>query len=119
MPTFSALPADLTLAFVPGDEFTLGIDLSIDGTGFSWTAIVYEVAPSYQNGVAVASQGATAATFAVEVTNAALGQLVLSLTEAQTAPLLPTKSYRWYFRGVSPGTVTRTYLSGVVSPTSP
>jgi len=53
------------------------------------------------------------------VTSAALGQLVLSLTETQTAALSPTKSYRWFFRGVSPGTVTRTYLSGVVSPTSP
>ena len=119
MATYSALPADLTLAFVPGDEFTLGIDLSFDCTGYAWTAIIYEVAPSYRDGVEVASQGATAATFAVEVVDASNGQLVISLTEAQTAPLLPSGNYRWFFRGVSPGTVTRTYLSGVVSPTSP
>jgi hypothetical protein len=119
MATYSALPADLSLAFVLGDEFNMSVDLSLNGTGYTWTAIVYEVATVFLNGSPVSGQGATAATFAIETVSAANGQMILSLTETQTAALLPSKSYRWFFRGVSPGGVTRTYLCGTVTPTTP
>ena len=119
MATYSALPADLGLSFVLGDEFNMSVDLSINATSYTWSAIAFEVGSAFPNGSAVPTQGATAATFAIETVNAANGQYILSLTETQTAALLLTKSYRWYLRGVSPGGVTRTYLSGSVTPTTP
>jgi hypothetical protein len=96
-------------------------DLDIDTTGFTWTSLVYESTPSvsFANPGGVPTQGATAATFAITVVNAAAGQVNLSLTELQTVTLSPSTSYRWYLRGVSPGMVTRTYLSGTLKAYAP
>jgi hypothetical protein len=121
MAQFLALPGTLDISLTVGDEFGMLADLSIDTTGFTWTAIVYQVTTSvsFANPAGVATQGATAATFAVTVINAAAGQVNLSLTELQTASLSPSQNYRWYLRGVSPGLVTRTYLSGTLRAFAP
>ena len=124
MPDFSILPAELNLAFVRGDEFNLDIDLTLNGTGYTWSAVVFEASLATQNaGIGSASgtysQGATASTFSIDTVSAANAQYIISLTEAQTLALEVTRSYRWFFRGVSPGGVTRTYLSGSVSPRTP
>lgn len=121
MPDFLALPGPLNISLTTGDEFGMLADLDIDTTSFTWTAIVYETATtvSFVNPSGVSTQGATAATFAVTVVNAAAGQVNLSLTELQTAALAPDKTYRWYLRGVSPGLVTRTYLSGTLRAYAP
>lgn len=118
---FLALPGTLNISLTVGDEFGFVSDLSIDTTGFEWTAIVYETATtvSFVNPSGVSTQGATAATFAITVVNAAAGQVNLSLTELQTVTLSPSTSYRWYLRGVSPGMVTRTYLSGTLKAYAP
>ena len=118
---FLALPGPLNISLTIGDEFGFVSDLSIDTTGFTWTAIVYETATtvSFVNPSGVSTQGATAATFAITVVNAAAGQINLSLTELQTTALSPATSYRWYLRGVSPGLVTRTYLSGTLKAYAP
>jgi len=116
-----ALPGTLNISLTVGDEFGFVSDLSIDTTGFTWTAIVYETATSvsFVNPSGVSTQGATAATFAITAVNAAAGQVNLSLTELQTVALSPSTSYRWYLRGVSPGLVTRTYLSGTLKAYAP
>ena len=116
-----ALPGPLNISLVVGDEFGFVADLDIDTTGFTWTAIVYEATPSvsFANPGGVPTQGATAATFSVTVVNEAAGQVNLSLTELQTVALSPSTSYRWYLRGVSPGLVTRTYLSGTLKAYAP
>ena len=121
MSEFIALPGPLNISLTVGDEFGMLADLSIDTTGFTWTAIVYEAATtvSFVNPSGVSTQGATAATFAITVVNAAAGQVNLSLTEIQTAALSPATTYRWYLRGVSPGIVTRTYLSGTLKAYAP
>jgi hypothetical protein len=118
---FLALPGTLNISLTVGDEFGMLSDLSIDTTGFTWTAIAYETATSvsFVNPGGVPTQGATAATFSVTVVNAAAGQVNLSLTELQTVTLSPAKTYRWYLRGVSPGLVTRTYLSGTLKAYAP
>jgi hypothetical protein len=118
---FIALPGLLNISLTVGDEFGMLADLDIETTSFTWTAIVYEVTPSvsFANPGGVPTQGATAATFAVTVVNAAAGQINLSLTELQTVTLTPSKTYRWYLRGVSPGLVTRTYLSGTLKAYAP
>ena len=121
MSEFIALPGTLNISLTIGDEFGMLADLDIDTTSFTWTAIVYEVTPSvsFANPGGVPTQGATAATFAVTVVNAAAGQINLSLTELQTVTLTPSKTYRWYLRGVAPGLVTRTYLSGTLKAYAP
>jgi hypothetical protein len=118
---FSALPGTLNILLTVGDEFGMLADLDIDTTGFTWTAIVYEVSTSvsFNNPSGVSTQGATAATFTVTTVNAAAGQVNLSLTENQTAAFVPSTSYRWYLRGVSPAQVTRTYLSGTLTAYAP
>ena len=119
--TFNALPGSLNISLTTGDEFGMLADLSIDTTGFTWTAIVYETATSvsFVNPSGVSTQGATAATFTVTVVNAAAGQVNLSLTEVQTVALNPATNYRWYLRGVSSAMVTRTYLSGTLKAYAP
>jgi len=118
---FLALPGPLNISLTIGDEFGMLADLDIDTTNFTWTALVYETATtvSFVNPSGVSTQGATAATFAITVVNAAAGQINLSLTELQTVALSPSTSYRWYLRGVSPGIVTRTYLSGTLKAYAP
>lgn len=118
---FLALPGSLNISLIVGDEFGMLADLSIDTTGFAWTAIVYEVTTSisFANPAGVNTQGATRATFTVTEVNAANGQLNLSLTENQTGAFVPSTKYRWYLRGVSPAQVTRTYLSGMLTAVAP
>lgn len=118
---FVALPGALNISLTVGDEFGMLADLSIDTTGYSWSAIVYEAATnvSFANPVGVSTQGTTAATFTVTVVDAAAGQINLSLTEQQTGALDPAKTYRWYMRGVSSSSVTRTFLSGTLKAFAP
>jgi hypothetical protein len=122
MAEFVALPGTLNISLTQGDEFGLLADLDIDTTNFAWSAIIYEITTTtstFANPAGTTTQGATAQTFTVTVVNAAAGQINLSLTEQQTAALLPSASYRWYLRGVSPAMVTRTYLSGTVKAYAP
>jgi len=118
MATLSLLPATLDLSITQGDE--LGVLLTFQETdlsNYSWTAIVYEtertVSSQFPGGIDTA--GATAATFTITEVDAAAGQLNISLQESVTAALSETQTYRWYLRGVAPGTVTRTYVSGTFS----
>ena len=114
MASLSLLPATLDLSVTQGDEFGMLLDFSIDLTGYSWNAIVYEttrtVSSHFPGGIDTA--GDTAATFVVTEQDAAAGQINLTLQETVTAGLSETSTYRWYLRGVAPGTVTRTYVSG-------
>lgn len=124
MSEYSVLPAQLNLVFVTGDEFNMSVDLSFNGTGYTWSAVVFEASLASANAgfgssTGTFTAGQTAATFAIQTVSAANATYIISLTEVQTLALDVTKSYRWFFRGVSPGGVTRTYLSGTVTPTTP
>lgn len=114
MASFTVLPATLDIALIRGDEFACQLDFSIDLTSYSWAALVFETARTVSTAFpgGLDTQGDTAATFAVSVTDAAAGQLSLALTETQTASLNEATPYRWMLRGVAPGDVTRTYVSG-------
>jgi hypothetical protein len=121
MADFSVLPGTLNIYLVTGDEFGMLADLDIDTTGYTFTAIAYEVSTvsSIANPTGVVTAGSTAVTFTVTVVNAAAGQWNLSLTEIQTASLSPGTTYRWYLRGVSSGLVTRTFLAGTLRAYAP
>lgn len=119
--TFNQLPATLDISLIKGDEFACDLDFSIDVTNYVWTAIIFSttriVNSNYPGGIN--SQGDTEETFNVNVTDAANGQLTISLQETQTEALSEAETYRWLLRAVSPGNVTRTYISGSFTVRSP
>jgi hypothetical protein len=112
MPAYSQTPGELGIACVRGDEVNFSIQFAdIDLTGYTLTAAVYTGAGNTMTVVttpvvAVTSDG-TDSTVAV------------SLTETMTMAISPITATRWYLRWVSPGGVTRTILSGVVSAKNP
>jgi len=112
--TYSVLPATLDIVVLKGDEFGMDLDFNISLTSYTWTAEVFAstrtVNSNYPGGLS--TEGATAATFTVNVVDAANGQLNLALDETTTGGLDEATAYRWFLRGVAPGAVTRTYISG-------
>lgn len=114
MAEFSQLPGDLSITFVPGDELQVNCDFDIDITGYTVTNLVYVSQSNAVGGGAgfVTTVGATVTTFDQSVTNAASGQILLTLPENKSALMTPPVGYRWYLRWVDPAGVTRTVLSG-------
>jgi hypothetical protein len=119
-PTYEILPAELDLAFIKGDEF--GMVLSVDATdltGYTFDSRIYslqtiEVGGGLGAGVGAAA-GSTVVSFTVTPVNVTAGQVNVSLTEVQTNNLSAGAQYRWWFKTVTPGNVTRTILAGDVS----
>lgn len=122
MSTFTQLPGTLDITFVQGDEVTVALDFDRDLTGYSITAPIYVTAVFASGGGGssfVETVGQVATNFVVSATNLAQGQLLMGLSESQTALLSPGIAYRWYLRWVAPGLVTRTVLSGTVTVVNP
>jgi hypothetical protein len=118
--TFSQLPAQLNVSFVPGDEVNIALDFSNDLTGYVFQNAIFQVGVVATGGGGFFdSAGQTVTSFVVSAVDLAAGQVVIGLSETQTALLSPSASYRWYFRWISPGLVTRTVLSGAVTPVAP
>ena len=121
MSTYSVLPAELNLVALKGDEFGMDLDFSISLVSYTWQAEVFEttrtVNSNYPGGLS--TEGDNAASFTVTVVDAAAGQLNLGLDETITAALSESTAYRWYLRGVAPGAVTRTYVSGTFTVRTP
>jgi hypothetical protein len=119
-PTYEILPAELDLAFIKGDEFGMVLAVnSTDLTGYAYDTKIYsmttiEVGGGLGAGVSSAA-GATVVAFTVTPVNLAAGQVNLSLTETQTNSLSAGAEYRWWFKTITPGNVTRTILAGDVS----
>lgn len=107
MATFSALPGELNLSLVRGDEFTFSANFNVNLTGYTLQASVYNDTTNVE---------ITAPTMAVTTTTTGgvtTSAVTFTLTETQTA-LLTAARMRWYFRWVTPGTFTRTVLAGTV-----
>jgi hypothetical protein len=119
-PTYVILPAELDLAFIKGDEFGMVLSVNAtDLTGYAYDTKIYsmttvEVGGGLGAGVASAA-GETVVAFTVTPVALTAGQVNLSLTEAQTNTLAAGAEYRWWFKTVTPGNVTRTILAGDVS----
>jgi ABC-type branched-subunit amino acid transport system substrate-binding protein len=69
-------------------------------------------------GVTVAA-GGTVVAFTVTPVAVTAGIVNVSLSEAQTDQLASNGKYRWWFRTITPGNVTRTILSGDVTSRAP
>ena len=122
--TYSVLPAELDLAFVKGDEFGMTLTVeNTDLTGYSFDSRVYALTSvnaggGLGGGVSVAA-GNTVVAFTVTPVTVTAGIVNVSLSEVQTDQLSATGRYRWYFRTITPGNVTRTILSGDVTSRAP
>jgi hypothetical protein len=110
MATWSQLPATLDLALIRGDEVNFAVDFDVNLTGYTLEVAIYN------SGTPAAT---VVATPTITTTSLANGQLGIGLTETQTGALAAGGRFRWYFRWVTPGGVTRTVLSGNVSIANP
>lgn len=122
MASLSILPATLDVTCLKGDEFTQNVTFTdTDLSGYTFSAVVFATARSVSSAFpgGIDTQGDTVETITVTVNDAATGSTTLSLTETQTGNLSETSTYRWYLRGVEPGDVTRTYISGSFAVRSP
>lgn len=116
--TYSQLPGDLGLQIVRADEVTFSaVFAGVDLTGYTVTAAVYSGFGATATDTPVATPSVTVTTATVAGVTSSTVQV--SMTETQTAAISPTGSNRWYLRWVSPGGVTRTVLSGVVTAQNP
>jgi hypothetical protein len=118
--TLNQLPAPLNVNLVAGDEinFTLrfksGATTPFDLTGYTITAKVF-VSRTRSGATSPPAVGTEVLTFSQTVA-ATAGEVLLGLTETQTAQLQSADvlAWRWYCRWVSPGGVTRTVASGAI-----
>lgn len=116
MPTFTQLPDSLDFVFVQGDELNVLLDFDQDLTGYTFETRIIKVL-SVAGGDVISFEDTVS--FTQTPIDLSLGQINLSLNETQTAALELGTPYRWFFRWVAPGVVTRTVLSGTVTARSP
>lgn len=102
MATYEQLPGELNLSFRRADEVSTEIDFSpISLTGFTVTSMIVSLV-----------SGATVASIATTLIDAAAGRVNIELTDEQTAAL-PLGTYRWNLTA-DDGLAKRTYLTGIV-----
>ena len=121
MSTFSQLPGQLDIQAVPSDEWNIAINLQRDITNYTFTSYIYKSATIGTGGGtgAINSIGTTVVAPTIGIVNAATWSMVIGISEAQSALLSPSESYRWYLRWVAPGDITRTIVSGSVTAVAP
>lgn len=101
MPSYDQSPGVLNLSFVRNNTFSALIDVSIDMTGYTTSAVISSVVT-----------GENIMPFTVSTVSAAEGKVNLSLTNTQTASLAKG-SYSWTMSWAE-GFATRTALTGMV-----
>lgn len=97
----SQLPGSASVRFVRGDDWGETLDFSIDATGYTWSASIYSL-----------FTGATVVAPTVAVISAALGQIAVSLTDAQTAAL-QAGTYGLRVTWTAPGDAVRRAAEGI------
>lgn len=101
MSVYSQSPGGLNLSFARNDTFSALIDVSIDLTGYTTSAVITS-----------AVTGSTVVPFTVTSVSASEGKVNLSLTNTQTASM-PKGTYSWQMSWVE-GSSHRTALVGLV-----
>lgn len=103
MATYTQLPGTMHLSFKRAKDFSAVVDF--DGmtlTGYTVSAVMVSLVT-----------GSTVQAMTASVTNAALGQCSVSLTDTQTASLA-AGTYGWQLDWVAPGSVQAAALGGIV-----
>lgn len=102
MASYSQLPGVLNLSVKAGDDFATTVDFDVNLTGYT----TYVSLSSLVTGTEVTPISSS-------VTNAANGQVLISLTDVQTSSLAPG-SYRWNMKWTASNGDVRTALGGVL-----
>jgi hypothetical protein len=100
MPLATQLPGLASVSFVRGDDWGATCDFDFNATGYIWASEVVSTVT-----------GLVVTTATVTVTNAALGQLAVSLGRAVTAGLAPG-TYRIRLVATAPGGTVRRATDG-------
>jgi hypothetical protein len=116
LPTFTQLPDSLDFVFVQGDELNVLLDFDQDLTGYTFETRIIKVL-EVRGGDVTSFEDVMS--FTQTPIDLSVGQINLSLNETQTGSLELGTAYRWFFRWVAPGIITRTVLSGTVLARSP
>lgn len=109
MATISQAPATLDIVAVKGDDLTITLTITENGSPYSWTGATVATSIMDVTGTAVATNFTSATP-----TN---GTLVLTLTDTQTNTL-GVATYRWQVN-VTKASATRTWLAGALSVMQP
>ena len=121
MAVFSQLPGVLDITAVSSDEWNIAVNLQRDITSHTFTSYIYRSdLVGLEGGIeGFSTIGATVVQPLIGISNVTAGTMIIGLTEQQTAQLVPGNSYRWFLRWVAPGEITRTIVSGTVTPVAP
>lgn len=121
MANFSQLPGELGLTFIPGDECSIAVNLQRSVAGYTFTSFIYQTDTSTTGGGTglLNSIGKTVVAPTISISSTTAGSMIVGLSEAQTGVLSPGTNYRWFLRWVAPGDITRTIVSGTVTPVAP
>ena len=109
MATISQAPAALDIVAVKGDDLTITLTITENGTAYDWTGATVATSILDASGTAVATNFTT--------TTPANGTLTLTLTDTQTTTL-GVATYRWQVN-VTKASATRTWLAGGLSVMQP
>ena len=109
MATISQAPATLDLVAVKGDDLTVTLTVTENGTAYDWTGATVATSILDSSGTEVATD--------FTVTTSAGGILTLALTDANTTTL-GVATYRWQVN-VTKASATRTWLAGALSVMQP
>ena len=109
MATISQAPATLDIVAVKGDDLTITLTITENGTAYDWTGATVATSILDSSGTAVATNFTSA--------TPANGTLTLTLTDTQTNTL-GVATYRWQVN-VTKASATRTWLAGALSVMQP
>jgi len=102
MASYSQLPGVLNLSVKVGDDFATIVDFDVNLTGYSTSVSLISLVT-----------GSEVMPLSSTVTNAALGQVTIGLTDIQTSYLSPG-SYRWGMKWTAPNGDVRSALGGIL-----
>lgn len=116
------IPAELPIELVRGDELSFVVRVNADLTGYTITAGVFNAAVTEWT----PDDDEFAPDLEVDIETVTIGEeevtrtdITVSFTEEHTEALSVRQSWRWYLRWVSPGNVTRAFVSGEVRSRNP
>jgi hypothetical protein len=102
MASYSQLPGTLNLSVKSGDDFATTVDFDVNLTGYTTSVSLISLVT-----------GSEITPISSTVTNAAMGQVTINLTDVQTSALSPG-SYRWGMKWTASNGDVRSALGGIL-----
>ncbi len=110
------IPGEFPIEIVRGDELNFTVRVVADLTGYTITSGVFDPTSTANPIPDLFSPALTTTVETVTISGQSVTRTntLVSFVESNTALLDPRRPWRWYMRWVSPGGVTRTFVSGDV-----